>query len=1070
MCALPLGVLKSSIDEKSKRASVAFEPPLPQTKVDSIEHVGFGILNKIFIQFPHSFWRKPGSKEDLKGTVYLSDSDNNFGNASTVNPQHYMFFDVGFDPEKNSSEDPHILHTLVSGMDAIRGEKLSDQSIIEEVMCTLRHLFSDLTVPQPIAYKISRWGSDEFSQGAYSFLPPGSSDQDYFSLQSSVCSDGDIFSVGDKRIMRLFFAGEHTSAHYPSLAHGAYISGVRAARDILHNIEGNKDKTAGGESVVPMTRYRMKYPNAPLRCQLCGLQASDKEGELKVFQKDKKLVIVHKNCAEFSPEVSIKNGVWFNVMKSINRGRQLRCVRCKKNGATIGCNETNCKENYHFGCCDSSWKFEVDGKGYFCEKHRKQTMIPQITPSLHRNQSKDVPKSKSQGGKQSFATGIRSPTMEYKSLPLLAYRFKRPTACIKCALCGKDNVTDITGPLIYLTKKNGNGALLHENCIKLSNLMETTIIEPSNTVAFVNVFETIQAARTCFKCHKDGATICCKQPGCFRHFHLTCIDVHKGQTIYCLEHRNTKVAKSNPSNSKRTKTVLVESKCFKVGSSLLSHDLFYEGAQKHYPLTVQKVKKRAREYAPSNEFEPRPKMTDRQFFEKGDGARHVSIPQRPTSRTIANISGDEKKSQTHPGREMIDVNGTSMNAENGLVDSCDKHSGDPSIITDVKSSTQNLLPAKMTEEVDAKRAEISTPQIMHAIPISSENLPLQIATNNFDPKEVAREIVQNAGVTGAGTSTVSQAISLGEKKSISLPVIMASKNSTGAITPKAIPEAIGENSKPGDNPSLIGNAKYSNQNLLEGGIVQKVDSKRAGGNEPTIINGSTMSSKNPSVTIATKNFNQKEAVSVSHKAHVNSPGTSTSPLTTNTGATNSKLPPVSMHFSMIKKLRPPASFASNDPNEGGVESTQKINAEEAGRSTVPRAITVDTTNPGIDLNANTFEENSQKVATERRMDTPKECLATKSTAPEVNNADSVDTRQISISSTTVTEVSASSRQKIAPKSLVNFTLSPTQSKGQIVQGGGLDANVRNINSLEQSEDVIDLTFSPNDTSDASSAS
>jgi hypothetical protein len=622
--ALPLGVLKSSVKESSNRPNVVFKPPLPATKVDSIEHVGFGILNKIYIQFPFSFWRKRSSKEDLKGSAYLSDAENNFGNASAVNPQHYMFFDVGFDPERNSAEDPHILHTLISGLDAIRGENLSDKSIVEEVMTTLRHLFSDISIPQPITYKVSRWGGDDFSQGAYSFLPPGSSDQDYFSLQSSVCSDGDIFSVGESRTMRLFFAGEHTSAHYPSLAHGAYISGVRAARDILFNIEGNKGKSSGGDSVVPMTRYRMKNPNAPLKCQLCGLPASDKEGELKAFQRDRRLVLVHRNCAEFSPDVYIKNGVWYNVIKCINRGKQLRCVRCKKNGATIGCNEASCKENYHFGCCDSSWKFEEDGKSYLCALHRQNkapVKAPVVDVDTQRSQNLQPNQSKNgiashvqfafnaakmeQGNVGGSDSKTRLTTGGYTSLPILAYRFKHPTAPIKCALCNTEKVTGITGKMLYLSRDREE-ALVHENCIKFSNLMCTTT---PDSPTFINVVETIEAARTCFKCHTDGATIRCNQSGCFRHYHLGCSEWDKIAKFHCLIHRH-QTSIDIKTTSQRTKVVLVESKSVKVGKRILSHDLFYYGAQQHDSIrTLTKVKKRTREYAPSNEFEPRLKKT-----------------------------------------------------------------------------------------------------------------------------------------------------------------------------------------------------------------------------------------------------------------------------------------------------------------------------------------------------------------------------------------------------------------------------------------------------------------------------
>merc|ERR1712232_759922 len=109
-----------------------------------------------------------------------------------------MFFDVGFDVDNpKSKDDPCILHTLISGLDAVESEKMSDENIVQSVMKTLRHLFSDIPIPDPLASHVSRWGNDTFSFGSYSFLPPGSSGEDYQSLQSPVCADGDLIELGE---------------------------------------------------------------------------------------------------------------------------------------------------------------------------------------------------------------------------------------------------------------------------------------------------------------------------------------------------------------------------------------------------------------------------------------------------------------------------------------------------------------------------------------------------------------------------------------------------------------------------------------------------------------------------------------------------------------------------------------------------------------------------------------------------------------------------------------------------------------------------------------------------------
>lgn len=46
---VPLGVLKSG--------SIEFSPPLPPQKFEAISNLGFGLLNKIVVEFPTAFWK-----------------------------------------------------------------------------------------------------------------------------------------------------------------------------------------------------------------------------------------------------------------------------------------------------------------------------------------------------------------------------------------------------------------------------------------------------------------------------------------------------------------------------------------------------------------------------------------------------------------------------------------------------------------------------------------------------------------------------------------------------------------------------------------------------------------------------------------------------------------------------------------------------------------------------------------------------------------------------------------------------------------------------------------------------
>lgn len=271
----------------------------------------------------------------MKGTPFLSDENSSFGNASSLNQHHYLFYDVGFTKENSDDmKDPSILYTLISGYDAIKSESQTDEVIIESTMSTIRHLFSGISIPSPSAYKITRWASDQYSKGSYSFLAPGTSEEDYLSLQSPVCGRGDQFTVGKSETMRLFFAGEHTSLQYPSMAHGALVSGIRAARDIFTNIQIGKERSRRpSDRLVPVTRFRMKFPKSPIVCHLCKHPRTDKEGAVLAFQRERGgMALIHRNCAEFSPDVQLSGSHWRGIFKCINRGKQLKCVKCGENG------------------------------------------------------------------------------------------------------------------------------------------------------------------------------------------------------------------------------------------------------------------------------------------------------------------------------------------------------------------------------------------------------------------------------------------------------------------------------------------------------------------------------------------------------------------------------------------------------------------------------------------------------------------------------------------------------------------------------------------------------------------
>jgi len=99
-------------------------------------------------------------------------------------------------------------------------EKWTDAAILANATYVLKKLYPTTFVPYS-KYVITRWKSDPYSLGSYSYSKVGAvQPNDRNSLAAPVSG-------------RLFFAGEHTSALYPATVHGAYLSGLAAAAGVM---------------------------------------------------------------------------------------------------------------------------------------------------------------------------------------------------------------------------------------------------------------------------------------------------------------------------------------------------------------------------------------------------------------------------------------------------------------------------------------------------------------------------------------------------------------------------------------------------------------------------------------------------------------------------------------------------------------------------------------------------------------------------------------------------------------------------------------------------------------------
>lgn len=188
---VPLGILKAE--------TIRFRPRLPEWKRAAIERLDMGNFEKVVLEFERSFW----SEARRRNFVYLSDRYGEFP----------LYFDLG-----RYTRRPTLL-CFYGGRFAREAAALDDEQVTTRVLQILEQMFPGAVHP-PVRVARTRWFSDPFSYGSYSYVPVGASLED-------------MDRLGDPVGARLLFAGEATVPAYYGTVAAAMISGLREARRLL---------------------------------------------------------------------------------------------------------------------------------------------------------------------------------------------------------------------------------------------------------------------------------------------------------------------------------------------------------------------------------------------------------------------------------------------------------------------------------------------------------------------------------------------------------------------------------------------------------------------------------------------------------------------------------------------------------------------------------------------------------------------------------------------------------------------------------------------------------------------
>ncbi|KAI5709070.1 hypothetical protein M8J76_009549 [Diaphorina citri] len=212
---VPLGVLKSKL--------ITFVPSLPAQKLNAIEGLNFGTVDKIFIRFPAKWW-----KDGCQGfNLYWTQQDKTdlFKDMVHVDGKPWVWGILGFYMD---AEDPLTLLGWIAGPTARYMETLPMAVLQADIMRLFRHFLGGAyIIPEPIRIVRSAWSINPHFRGSYS--------------SRSVTTDRLNTSAADlaapviNREGRpvLLFAGEATSPHHYGTVNGAVESGARETANAI---------------------------------------------------------------------------------------------------------------------------------------------------------------------------------------------------------------------------------------------------------------------------------------------------------------------------------------------------------------------------------------------------------------------------------------------------------------------------------------------------------------------------------------------------------------------------------------------------------------------------------------------------------------------------------------------------------------------------------------------------------------------------------------------------------------------------------------------------------------------
>ncbi|KAJ2950551.1 hypothetical protein O0L34_g8797 [Tuta absoluta] len=204
-----LGVLK-------ERHQNLFLPSLPQYKVTAIEKLQMGVIGKIIFSFENTWWPQ---KDFYYGFLWKDDD------LKTVPEEDYWTTTINGAGTPMGSSNTITMWTV--GNTAKQVEVMPEEIVKTKAMGVLRRFLTNVTIPEPNGMLRTKWFSNEFTRGAYTYDSMVAAD--FPTARADL--EAPLEDASGKP--RVLFAGEASHTTRFSTVHGAADTGHREAMRLL---------------------------------------------------------------------------------------------------------------------------------------------------------------------------------------------------------------------------------------------------------------------------------------------------------------------------------------------------------------------------------------------------------------------------------------------------------------------------------------------------------------------------------------------------------------------------------------------------------------------------------------------------------------------------------------------------------------------------------------------------------------------------------------------------------------------------------------------------------------------